>query len=48
MIKVRSIDTGNADGRHPRLPTAQPEQITPLYWELHTTDRDEAERVNGL
>jgi hypothetical protein len=30
------------------LTTAQPEQITPLSWELHTTDRDEAERVFGL
>ncbi|ADP78977.1 SDR family NAD(P)-dependent oxidoreductase [Pseudofrankia inefficax] len=29
----------------PGLPTAQPEQIAPLYWELHTTQRDEAERV---
>ncbi|MFD1538578.1 hypothetical protein [Nonomuraea guangzhouensis] len=32
----------------PGLPTAQPEQISPVYWELHTTHRDEAERVFTL
>ncbi|MFF4397205.1 SDR family NAD(P)-dependent oxidoreductase [Streptomyces sp. NPDC001480] len=29
----------------PGFPTAQPEEISPVYWELHTTDRDKAERV---
>lgn len=32
----------------PGLDAAPPEQIAPLYWELHTTDRDEAERVFHL
>nr|AXL05729.1 short-chain dehydrogenase [uncultured bacterium] len=32
----------------PGVPAAQPEQITPLYWELHTTRRDEAELVFRL
>ncbi|MGX1675578.1 SDR family NAD(P)-dependent oxidoreductase [Streptomyces sp. NPDC055400] len=30
------------------LPTAQPEQISPVYWELHDTHRSEAERVFHL
>ncbi|MFB7992444.1 SDR family NAD(P)-dependent oxidoreductase [Streptomyces sp. NPDC056002] len=29
----------------PGFPTAQPEEISPVYWELHTTDRNKAERV---
>ncbi|MFE4684901.1 SDR family NAD(P)-dependent oxidoreductase [Streptomyces sp. NPDC056721] len=29
----------------PDFPTAQPEEISPVYWELHTTDRNKAERV---
>jgi hypothetical protein len=29
----------------PGFPTAEPEEISPVYWELHTTHRDEAERV---
>ncbi|MFJ8028580.1 SDR family NAD(P)-dependent oxidoreductase [Streptomyces sp. NPDC096311] len=29
----------------PDFPTAQPEEISPAYWELHTTKRDEAELV---
>ncbi|GAB3982708.1 SDR family NAD(P)-dependent oxidoreductase [Actinoallomurus acanthiterrae] len=29
----------------PGFPTAKPEEISPVYWELHTTHRDEAERV---
>ncbi|MGO4615070.1 SDR family NAD(P)-dependent oxidoreductase [Nocardia sp. 2TAF39] len=29
----------------PGAPVAQPEEISPVYWELHTTHRDEAERV---
>ncbi|MFG2004981.1 hypothetical protein ACGFNU_38135 [Spirillospora sp. NPDC048911] len=32
----------------PGLPTAQPEEISPVYWDLHTTHRDEAERVLNL
>ncbi|MDT9700938.1 SDR family NAD(P)-dependent oxidoreductase [Streptomyces sp. P17] len=32
----------------PGFPTAKPEQIAPVYWELHTTHRDEAERVFSL
>ncbi|MEV4016079.1 SDR family NAD(P)-dependent oxidoreductase [Nonomuraea angiospora] len=32
----------------PGFPTAQPEEISPVYWELHTTHRDEAERVFTL
>lgn len=32
----------------PGFPTAKPEQISPVYWELHTTHRDEAERVFSL
>lgn len=31
----------------PGFPTAQPEEIAPVYWELHTTDRATAERVFG-
>ena len=26
-------------------PKATADQISPLYWELHTTDRDQAERI---
>jgi hypothetical protein len=26
-------------------PTATPEQIAPVYWEMHTIQRDDAERV---
>ncbi|MFD8220266.1 SDR family NAD(P)-dependent oxidoreductase [Streptomyces sp. NPDC059697] len=29
----------------PGFPTAQPEEISPVYWELHTTHRDKGERV---
>ncbi len=29
----------------PDFPTAQPEEISPVYWDLHTTKRDEAELV---
>ncbi|WP_329280199.1 hypothetical protein [Streptomyces sp. NBC_01451] len=31
----------------PDFPTAQPEQISPVYWDLHTTKRDQAELVFG-
>ncbi|BBC38571.1 putative short chain dehydrogenase [Streptomyces graminofaciens] len=33
---------------HSGLPTALPEQISPVNWELHTTGRDQAEHVFGL
>ncbi|MEU6377167.1 SDR family oxidoreductase [Streptomyces sp. NPDC046909] len=29
----------------PDFPTAQPEEISPVYWDLHTTRRDQAELV---
>ncbi|MET9967453.1 SDR family NAD(P)-dependent oxidoreductase [Streptomyces sp. NPDC006356] len=29
----------------PGFPTAQPEEISPVYWDLHTTRRDQAELV---
>ncbi|MFD5268930.1 SDR family NAD(P)-dependent oxidoreductase [Streptomyces sp. NPDC058335] len=29
----------------PDFPTAQPEEISPVYWDLHTTKRDQAELV---
>jgi NADP-dependent 3-hydroxy acid dehydrogenase YdfG len=29
----------------PGFPTAKPEEISPVYWELHTTKRDQAELV---
>ena len=29
----------------PGFPTAQPEEISPVYWDLHTTKRDQAELV---
>ncbi|MCX4767295.1 SDR family NAD(P)-dependent oxidoreductase [Streptomyces sp. NBC_01275] len=32
----------------PGFPTARPEQISPVYWELHTTKRDQAELVFSL
>ncbi|MET8167470.1 hypothetical protein ABZT34_24925 [Streptomyces sp. NPDC005329] len=32
----------------PGVEAARPEQITPLYWDLHTTRRDEAELVFRL
>jgi NADP-dependent 3-hydroxy acid dehydrogenase YdfG len=32
----------------PDQPTAQPDEISPVYWELHTTHRDEAEHVFRL
>ncbi|MEU5599989.1 SDR family NAD(P)-dependent oxidoreductase [Streptomyces sp. NPDC020298] len=32
----------------PGIEAAKPEQITPLYWELHTAKRDEAELVFRL
>ncbi|MER5586436.1 hypothetical protein ABT090_32995 [Streptomyces asoensis] len=32
----------------PGVEAARPEQIAPLYWDLHTTRRDEAELVFRL
>jgi NAD(P)-dependent dehydrogenase (short-subunit alcohol dehydrogenase family) len=42
------IDTAIGVSVVPGIEPAQPEQITPLYWELHTTKRDEAEVVFKL
>ncbi|MGW2326211.1 SDR family NAD(P)-dependent oxidoreductase [Streptomyces sp. NPDC001700] len=42
------IDVSIGTAVIPGLPTAQPEQISPVYWELHTTQRDRAERVFSL
>ncbi|MGW4939603.1 SDR family NAD(P)-dependent oxidoreductase, partial [Streptomyces sp. NPDC004096] len=42
------IDVSIGTAVIPGLPTAQPEQIVPLYWELHTTKRDQAELVFKL
>ncbi len=32
----------------PGFPTAQPEEISPVYWDLHTAKRDQAELVFSL
>ncbi|MFD7500934.1 SDR family NAD(P)-dependent oxidoreductase [Streptomyces sp. NPDC059850] len=42
------IDVSIGTAVIPGLPTARPEQISPVYWELHTTRRDQAERVFSL
>ncbi|MFI9832833.1 SDR family NAD(P)-dependent oxidoreductase [Streptomyces sp. NPDC051913] len=42
------IDTAIGVSVIPGIEPAQPEQITPLYWDLHTTKRDEAELVFKL
>jgi short-subunit dehydrogenase len=42
------IDVSIGTAVIPGLPTAQPEQISPVYWQLHTTGRDQAEHVFGL
>ena len=42
------IDVSIGTAVIPGLPTAQPEQISPVYWELHTTKRDQAEHVFSL
>ncbi|MFD5739598.1 SDR family NAD(P)-dependent oxidoreductase [Streptomyces massasporeus] len=39
------IDVSIGTSVIPGFPTAQPEEIAPVYWELHTTHRDKAERV---
>jgi NAD(P)-dependent dehydrogenase (short-subunit alcohol dehydrogenase family) len=43
-----AIDVAIGTSFLPELPVAQPEEIAPIYWELHTTGRDEAERVFRL
>jgi NAD(P)-dependent dehydrogenase (short-subunit alcohol dehydrogenase family) len=40
-----AIDVSIGTSVIPGFPTAKPEEISPGYWELHTTHRDEAERV---
>ncbi|SOD89741.1 SDR family oxidoreductase [Streptomyces sp. Ag109_G2-15] len=42
------IDVSIGTAVIPGLPTARPEQISPLHWELHTTKRDQAELVFKL
>ncbi|GAA2418106.1 SDR family NAD(P)-dependent oxidoreductase [Streptomyces coeruleofuscus] len=42
------VAIGDSDSVVPGIPVATPEQISPLYWELHTTKRDEAELVFKL
>ena len=39
------IDVAIGTSAIPGFPTAQPEEISPVYWDLHTTKRDEAELV---
>ncbi|MFG2557250.1 SDR family NAD(P)-dependent oxidoreductase [Streptomyces sp. NPDC048581] len=39
------IDVSIGTSVVPGFPTAKPEEISPVYWELHTTHRDQAERV---
>lgn len=39
------VAIGSSDAVIPGFPTAPAEQISPVYWDLHTTDRDKAERV---
>ncbi|MER6424732.1 SDR family NAD(P)-dependent oxidoreductase [Streptomyces sp. NPDC001137] len=40
------IDVSIGTPAVPGFPTAQPEEISPVYWELHTTKRDQAELVS--
>lgn len=42
------IDVSIGTPAVPGFPTAQPEEISPVYWELHTTKRDQAELVFSL
>lgn len=39
------VDAAISTTALPGLPTARPEQIAPLYWDLHTSRRDQAEAV---
>ncbi|MGW3744279.1 hypothetical protein ACWD62_27730 [Streptomyces sp. NPDC005146] len=47
-FRETAIASANCSSWTTRFPTAQPEQISPVYWELHTTGRDQAEHVFGL
>ncbi|WP_030934576.1 SDR family NAD(P)-dependent oxidoreductase [Streptomyces sp. NRRL B-24720] len=42
------IDVSIGTPAVPGIPTAKPEEISPVYWELHTTRRDQAELVFSL
>jgi len=42
------IDVSIGTPAVPGFPTAQPEEISPVYWDLHATHREEAERVFSL
>ncbi|MEU0074949.1 SDR family NAD(P)-dependent oxidoreductase [Streptomyces sp. NPDC006332] len=42
------IDVSIGTPAVPGFPTAQPEEISPVYWQLHTTERDRAELVFSL
>ncbi|MFG3517186.1 SDR family NAD(P)-dependent oxidoreductase [Streptomyces bobili] len=39
------IDVSIGTPAVPGFPTARPEEISPVYWDLHTTHRDQAEHV---
>ncbi|MFE7935582.1 SDR family NAD(P)-dependent oxidoreductase [Streptomyces sp. NPDC057456] len=39
------VAIGDSDSVVPGIPVAPPEQISPIYWELHTTKRDQDELV---
>lgn len=40
-----AIDVSIGTPAFPGFPAAKPEEISPVYWELHTTRRDQAELV---
>jgi short-subunit dehydrogenase len=42
------IDVSIGTPAVPGFPTAQPDQIAPVYWDLHTSKRDQAEFVFSL
>ncbi|CAL9279573.1 SDR family NAD(P)-dependent oxidoreductase [Streptomyces sp. SudanB52_2052] len=42
------IDVSIGTPAVPGFPTAQPEEIAPVYWDLHSTKRDQAELVFSL
>jgi hypothetical protein len=42
-----AIDVSLGASVVPGFPTAQPEEVAPVYWDLHT-NRDEAERIFSL
>ncbi|MEU1194375.1 SDR family NAD(P)-dependent oxidoreductase [Streptomyces sp. NPDC005859] len=42
------IDVSIGTPAVPGFPTAQPEEISPVYWDLHTIKRDQAELVFSL